>query len=351
MVPGRPIAAVLALVLTAPGSAQTGPPQAAPLFASDAPLHLRFAGDLRTLVNDRDSVESTSHPFTLTYRVGDEPPVVLDVKLRTRGHWRRQARNCDFPPLMLNVPRGKVGETLFADQDKLKLVTPCRPGSRDYREYTLREYLVYRAYNLLTPLSLRARLATTTYVDTTGRMDSLTVSTFLMEDVAQMAARNGVAHMELTGMEFSHVDSVQLGLVGVFLYMVGATDWSLRALHNMELVQDVDRGTFYPVAYDFDFTGIVNTAYARPDPRLRIPSVRVRLYRGGCLSETHWQAVFDRFREQRAPLYALYDSLPGLSGNYAKDTRRYLDEFFQVVDEPDRASRELIRRCRPAEGF
>jgi hypothetical protein len=341
----------VALLLGVSGAgAQPAPQRPTPLFDSDVPVQLRFAGDLRTLINDRDSVESTWHPFTLTYRVGDEPPAVLDVKFRTRGHWRRQERNCAFPPLMLNVPEGKARETLFADQDRLKLVTPCNPGTRDFREYVLREYLVYRAYNLLTPLSLRARLATTTYVDTTGRMDSLTVQTFLLEDPAQMAARNNGKRLDMQGAEFYHVDTLQMGLVGLFLYMAGATDWSLRGLHNIELVQDTLQGAFMPVAYDFDFTGIVNTAYARPDPRLRIPSVRVRLYRGPCLSGEQWQAVFTRFQEQRGSLYALYDTLPGLSSGYVKDTRRYLDEFFRVLDEPDRTSRELVRRCRSAEG-
>lgn len=340
---------VLSLLLTGAGPlpAQVAPP----LFESDAPLQLRFAGDLRALVNDRDSLEQSWHPFTLTYAVGNEPPVVLDVRFRTRGHWRRQERHCAFPPLMLDVPRGRVEGTLFAEQNRLKLVTPCNPAMREYREYILREYLVYRAYNLLTPLSLRARLATTTYVDTTGRMDSLTVTTFLVEDADDMAARNGGKVLDLPGAEFYHVDSLQMGLVGVFLYMAGATDWSLRALHNMELVQDTVRGTFLPVAYDFDFTGIVNTAYARPDPRLRIPSVRTRLYRGACLSDGHWQAAFMRFHERRASLYALYDTLPGLSSGYVKDTRRYLDDFFRVLDEPDRTSRELFRRCRAAEGL
>jgi hypothetical protein len=248
------------------------------------------------------------------------------------------------------VPRGDVGGTLFAEQDKLKLVTPCKPRMRDYAEYVVREYVVYRAYNLLTPLSLSVRRARTTYVDTTGRSDSLTTETFLIEDVAQMAARNGGVPLDLRGAEFSHVDSLQLGLVGVFLYMIGGTDWSLRGLHNMELVQNPEQGVFYPVTYDFDFTGIVNTVYARPDPRLRLPSVRARLYRGGCLSESQWSAVFDRFRAQRAAIYDLYDSLPGLSGGYVKDTRRYLDEFFRVIGDPERVSRELIRRCREREG-
>jgi len=320
------------------------------LFDSDAPLRLRFAGDLRTLVNDRDSLESTYHPFTLTYQVGDSAPVSVPVELRTRGHWRRQEHHCDFPPLRLNVPRGKVAGTLFAGQDKLKLATPCQPKVRGYEEYILREYLVYRLYNLLTPLSLRVRLATTTYVDTTGRRDSLTTQTFLVEDAEQMAARNDGKLLAVQGAEFAIVDSLQMGLVGVFLYMIGGTDWSLRGLHNIELVQDTVQGVFHPVTYDFDFTGIVNTAYARPDPRLRLRSVRERLYRGSCLTEEQWGAVLTTFRERRPAIYALYENLPGLSSGYIRETQRYLDDFYQVIDDPKKLSSELVRRCREREG-
>ena len=141
---GLRAAATLLLIGTGVAGAQPASPPASRLFASDAPLQLRLAGDLRALVNDRDSLELTDHPFTLSYAVGDAAPVSLDVEIRTRGHWRRQERHCDFPPLRLDVPRGKARETLFAGQDKLKLVTPCKPGMRDYVEYILREYLVYR---------------------------------------------------------------------------------------------------------------------------------------------------------------------------------------------------------------
>lgn len=321
------------------------------LFESDAPLQLRFAGDLRTLLNDRDSLKAEYHPFTLVYRAGDAAPESVAVRLRTRGHWRRQKRNCDYPPLLLNFPQSKVEGTVFAGQNRLKLVTPCRPSRRDYEQYVLGEYLAYKVYNLLTPLSLRVRLAPATYVDTTGRQDSLTTYTFLLEDAGQMAARNGARLLDAKGGRFADVDSLQLGLVGVFLYLIGGTDWSLSGLHNMELVQHVERGWFYPVAYDFDWTGIVNARYATPDARLRIRSVRDRLYRGRCLSEAHWSTVLGTFRNRQAEIYALYENLPGLDPRYVEETRRYLDDFYRVIDDPRKLSGELIRRCRQEEGI
>ena len=348
----------LTLAVTSPARGQLVPVPPPPagsvqrggLFDSDAPLRLRIAVDLKALVNDRDSVEAEDHPAVLTYWVGDAPPVSLNVKLKTRGHWRRQRQNCDFPPLRLNFPESKVDGTIFANQDKLKLTTPCRPDRRAYEEYVLREYLVYKVYNLLTPLSPRARLARTTYVDTAGRMDSLTTDTFLVEDAEQMAARNGGELLDLRGAQFSDMDSLQLGLMGVFLYMIGGTDWSLSGRHNIDLVRG-PQGLTYPVAYDFDWSGIVNTGYARPDSRLPIRSVRQRLYRGGCLSEGHWKAVLTVFREQKAAIYALYEGLADLPPRYVGDTHRYLDDFYQVIDDPGKVSKELIRRCWPREGI
>ncbi len=319
------------------------------LFDSDVPLQLWIEVDLRTLINDRDSLEAEEHEATLSYRVGDAEPVALDVKLKTRGHWRRQRRNCDFPPLRLNFPRSRVGGTVFANQDKLKLVTPCRPGRDVYEEYVLREYVAYKIYNLLTPHSLRVRLARTTYVDTSEREDSLTVYTFLLEHAEQMAVRNDGMLLETLGARFEDVDPLELGLVAVFLYMIGGTDWSLGGLHNIELVQDMQRAVYYPVTYDFDWTGIVNTSYAVPDSRLPIRTVRQRLYRGRCLSEEQWNAVLAPFRERREAIYALYENLPGLSARYVRDTQRYLDEFYDVIDDPRKLRRELIGRCR-AEG-
>ena len=341
---------VVVAPLTAAHGQDAAAPAAQPLFESDAPLELRLAVDLRTLINDRDSLERTEHPAVITYRIGDAAPVSLDVDVRTRGHWRRQRRNCDFPPLRLDLPRGDVGGTEFANQDKLKLVTPCRPGRSEYEEYVLREYLVYEIHNLLTPRSLRARLARITYVDTTGREDSLTTHAFLLEDADAMATRNGGRRLETPGGRFEDMDSVRLGLAAVFLYMIGGTDWSLSGLHNIELMLDEQRHIYYPVPYDFDWTGIVNTSYAVPDRRLRIKSVRDRLYRGPCLSADHWNAVLATFRERKAEIYALYETVPGLSAGYVRDTHRYLDAFYEVIDDPGKFNRELINRCRTREG-
>ena len=41
---------------------------------------------------------------------------------RARGRVRLETRNCDLPPLRLNIRRSEAGGTVFENQDKLKLV-------------------------------------------------------------------------------------------------------------------------------------------------------------------------------------------------------------------------------------
>ena len=57
----------------------------------------------------------------------------------------------------------------------------------------------------------------------------------------------------------------------MFQYLIGNTDFALSALHNAELLGR-ENGDYWPIVYDFDFSGAVNARYATPDPRVFICS-------------------------------------------------------------------------------
>ena len=133
--------------------------------------------------------------------------------------------------------------------------------------------------------------------------------------------------------------------MSAFQYMIGGSDWSLAGLHNIVLFQQRQTGAVWPMAYDFDWTGIVWTSYAVPDARLNIRSVRDRLYRGACLSQDKWAPILARFQSKKTEIYAVYDSLPELDPKYVRDTRKYLDEFFEVISDPRKLQRHMIDTC------
>ncbi|MEO6838117.1 MAG: hypothetical protein ABI185_06995, partial [Ginsengibacter sp.] len=134
------------------------------LFESDEILNITLKGNVRQLLNDRTD-KPAYYPFTLTYSNGASTDITLPIKIKTRGHFRRQQGNCTYPPLLLDFPKADSQTTsFFPEQSSLKLVVPCRG-----EDYIIHEWLVYKLYNLITPLSFRARLVKVTLEDTRNK--------------------------------------------------------------------------------------------------------------------------------------------------------------------------------------
>jgi hypothetical protein len=122
----------------------------APLFADDATLEVTISAPFRTLMRERPDVEYLEGTFA--YTGSDGSTTTLELKLRTRGNYRRDEEHCDFAPIRLNFRKRQVADTLFDGQDKLKLVTHCRSSEPVYEFYLLREYFAYRFYSVLTQI-------------------------------------------------------------------------------------------------------------------------------------------------------------------------------------------------------
>ena len=143
-------------LLTQDASQQPPPPavvDSIPLFASHDVLAFTLRAPFKALFDDRGE-EADAQPATVSYETGGET-VTLRLKLELRGKTRRRARTCNFPPIRLDFPKDSVAGTLFATQNRLKLVTQCQVNREEYGQYVLLEYLIYRAFNLLTQYSFQ----------------------------------------------------------------------------------------------------------------------------------------------------------------------------------------------------
>jgi hypothetical protein len=301
------------------------------LFRDEAPLVVTIGADLRTVFAYRDTVNPPRNPGTLTFP-GDSGPVVIPIELATRGHFRLKPSTCGFPPLKVYLPKEHLKGTSFAGNPSLKLITHCDKSSR-YEQNLLVEYAIYRAYNRLTELSYRARLAHITYADSRDSSRNLTRYGFFLEDDKDMAERNGAQLFEQFG-SYSEMDSTQMDLVAVFQYLIGNTDWSVIMRHNIRLMQIPGRNVLYPVPYDFDFAGVVDASYARPDPRMPIRSVRERLYRGMCRSREEIAPTLGRMAAAKEAIEQAFTGLPELDPKRLKQTLAYLDEGFRTIAVP-----------------
>jgi len=332
----------------APDSARRSPWTPPPLFEEDGVLELTIRTDLRSLVADRDSTSRSRHPATVVLRAADGRADTLAARLRTRGHFRRQARICDFPPLEVDFTRGTRG-TPFARQGELKLVTRCQTRRDEYEQYVLQEYALYRVLNALTPRSFRARLARVTYEDSGGRHPGLTTYAFFVEPEKDLARRLGGTVLDARNARLRDLDSAQTHLVALFQYLAGNTDWSIPGLHNIVLVQPLtppsEAPAIYPVPYDFDWTGAVNARYAFPDGRLPIRFVRQRLYRGYCVRAAELRPAVEHVVARRAAVQAALDSVPGLTPDRRAGMREYFDDFFRAVSDAGTLQRQVDVRC------
>ena len=337
------IAACALPALLAAARAQTDRVPPAPgLFGPDEPLALTLTTNLKAVMKDRGS-QSPYHAAVLSYAGADGVPVSLDIRVKTRGLFRLKPTTCQFAPLMLHFAKKRAAQTIFAGQEKLKLVTHCQ-NRDDYEQYVVEEYLIYRVYNLLTERSLRVRLTRMTYVDSTGKEAPLTRHGFLLEDDRELAARNRAVLVQQKGLLQEDIDHETMGLVAVFQYMIGNTDWSVWGLHNIKLLED-SAGVMRPVPYDFDWSGVIAPPYARPDARLPIESVRQRLFRGACRSPEEFAAQFDKFQAKKDAIYALYRNEPALSPKRAEQSLRYYDDFYKTIGNQGRIKYEFLRAC------
>lgn len=316
-----------------------------PLFASHDPLRVTLEADFDDLKKNRS--KENEREGSLTFPGPDGEPMTVSVKLTTRGIFRLDKKNCNFPPLRLDLPKEKVRGTVFEGQNKLKMVAPCKDGRDDAQRYVLLEYLVYRTFNVLSPMSYRVRLLEITFRDTSGRNEERTRYAFLLEDIDRLAERNLADEAEFSQFHPYNMDDRQAFLVDLFQYMVGNTDFAMPYFHNIKMIRQ-DGPLYLVIPYDFDFSGAVEAGYARPREELPIRWVRDRYYRGFCRDHYDKASTFRLFNERREAIYAMVRGVEQLEEKQRDRLLEYYDEFYETINDEGDTRREIQRRCRRA---
>lgn len=314
---------------------------ATPLFEDDAVLDVTLRGPLSAVFQDTE--QRRERNFSLG--VGDAE---FDIRARLRG--KSRVVRCKFPPLRLNFSSSETVDSVFAGQDKLKLVSHCKSGDK-FERNVLEEYAAYRIMNLLSDISFRVRLLRIRYVDTDNPgVEPIVRYGFVIESDAGLAARlNGeVLHVEYVTRTM--LDVQHSALVYVFQYLIGNTDWSLvpatdekYCCHNGKLASIGERRFYVP--YDFDMAGLVNASYAKPHSDVRIRSVRVRRYRGYCTDTGALTNALRAVVGQREQIMQIVERLPDASSKERNARKRYLEAFFELASDEDKLLRDFERRC------
>jgi hypothetical protein len=318
------------------------------LFQEASPLPFTLTADFKAVGKDRKPGSTRRFPAMIATVGDDGQPRSIPISLSTRGH-ARLIRNCGFVPLRLELPREDMKGTPFEGHGTLKLVTHCH-GSKDYEQGALREYLAYRIFNLLTPRSFRVRLARATYVDSRSGRPIATRYAMLLESERDLARRLEARVAALPRTTFRHLDRGALASMMLFEYMIGNTDFSIYVQHNVRLLQN-QAGVIHPVPYDFDYAGLVNAPYALPARGLNLKTVLERAYLGPCLIPDEMPPLVAAFREKKADVMALVDSVEGMEPGTRREAKAYLEEFFSTIERPRDARRLLVDGCTKRAGM
>jgi hypothetical protein len=307
-------------------------------FNSDEILEITLESDFRNLIKEKR--EGKFQPANLIIKNNS-----YAIRIKTRGHFRLE--NCSFPPISLNFSKTKFADASDEKLTKLKLVNACKMQST-YTKLVLREYQIYRAYNLMTDKSFKVRLLKINYVDTSGKLKPVTQYGFVLEEQKMMAQRLDGMIIKRKHIRDQACNLDEVIMVSIFQFMIGNTDWQIANLQNMRLVKlnDAAEPKPYAIPYDFDYTGMVNASYAIPSEILGIETIKERLYWGKCYPEEDIAAAIARFYNNKDAIYQLYQNFALFDKGSLKFSLAYLDSFYRIIEDEKRWKRYFIKNCQ-----
>ncbi|HET9430705.1 MAG TPA: hypothetical protein VFO70_05990, partial [Chitinophagaceae bacterium] len=253
--------------------------------------------------------------------------------------------NCAMPPIRLHFDN--PSSPRLQPLGKLKLVVGCGATNED-EQLIIKEFLAYKMYNMLTEKSFRVRLVKIRYEDTKGKVRPYSQYGFLLEDVDDMAKRNGCRELENVAISTEGTERKQMTLVAMYEYMIGNTDWSVPAFHNIKLIHPANdlKAVPFAVPYDLNHCGFVNASYAAPPEDLGITSVKERLYRGFPRTMEELQETINLFKAQKDNFYSLINNCQWLNKASKKESINFLDDFYKTIDNRNSVKYTFIDNAR-----
>ncbi len=267
----------------------------------------------------------------------------MEIGIRARGNFRRST--CYYPPIKVDLKKKKAKETIFEGQKKLKLVLPCLKQS-DKNDNILKELLVYKLFELVTPYHFKTRRLTIEFTDQ-GKKNNIveTINGFFIEDDKKVAKRveGKVFERYIHPLAMDSDASIRNAL---FQYMIGNTDFSTAYQHNGKLLYVGKK--IVPLPYDFDMSGFINPSYAVVNQTLGINNIRERKYRGFKRDEDDFQEVREDFIAQKQAMYDLMKSYEADfdSAEEFNEAFTYIESFFEIIEDDTQFNKNVLEAAR-----
>ena len=315
-------------------------------FEDESIVNTNLEFDMKDLLAKKALDRYLPGTFSMTFKDGST--VSQKMQVTARGNFRRET--CFMPGLKINFRKADSTGPLSKFKE-IKLSNGCSPGDEP-GQLVVKEYLAYKIYNLLTDMSLRVRFMNISFKDASGKRKPYTQFGFLIEDVDEMAKRNKMVEIEGTQYYTEQTNRDQMTLVTLFEYLIGNTDWSVPAYHNVKLIGPKEDKSVRPyvVAYDFDICGLVDPPYATIDEQLqdKISTVRERLNRGFPRTMDELKMAVQLFNERKEKIISLVKNNEYLSSKNKSNTVQYIEEFYKTINDDRELKRIFVDGGRTA---
>lgn len=309
------------------------------LFLSDKIIRMELRTDFTAIQAERAGVVN-EHDGILICRSGGSRKLTLSVKVSARGNFRLNPENCSFPPLLINFKKGEVENTVFENQNKLKLITPCQT-----EEDVIDEYTIYKMYNEVTDISFKVRLVRIRYFDTSLDEELFTRYSFFIEDKDHVAERNDLVAKKIDSMTFVLNRKNYLNLA-VFQYIIGNKDWFAPLQKNVEIMEsDSPVSELFAVPYDFDFSAFVNAEYTKITVEHEDVMKDRRLYLGPCTNEAEFKETFEYFKSIKPVFRSIIKKQGIIAGSDRSGILDYVESFYELIEDQGIVQKEFIEMC------
>ncbi len=313
------------------------------IFGDEAPMNLTLKYDITSFIKNKVKGEYLDAKLDIHYK---DYSVSKDIRLKARGNNRRQ--QCFFPPIFLNFKTDPIKTTELKGIKKIKLITHCST-SKAYTNYILKEFLVYKLYNVLTDNSFRVKLLNINYIDTGKKERDYKKYGILIEPLDLLTQRMQSIEIESEVVRGPDVVEESADMVALFQYMIGNTDWRIKGGHNTKYTKSLTEITTKVTAipYDFDYSALVGTHYSHPQTWTSLDNVQQREYLGYCRNNDEaYLNVIKKFADKEQEFYRVIDSFTYLSERERENVRDYVESFFNEVARPKSLLSTMKAECR-----
>lgn len=306
------------------------------LYTNEA-IELSLTTDINQLIETKK--EEIYQPATFQFIDKEGMEQKYEIELRTRGKSRR--RICEIPPIKLKFKKEELLKAGFVKHNGFKLVLPCNKEKKS-KEYILKEFLGYKMFNELTNQSFRVQLLKIKLFDKKNSELFYEGFGFIIESYAELSKRLNGKKSELYNLQPEDCDLAHLSLVSLFQYMIGNTDWKIQLNHNIKTVEYENDKKKTPIPYDFDYSGLVNAFYAKPNPNYpRQISVRDRIFLGTYNTEASLTQAVEQLKAIKPKIESIYKDCNYSDSKTKKEIGQYLKSFFKEIDHPKFVKRML----------